>query len=63
MMAEKDVLFNIDAFVDELATYVCPEGDSGQVSKFQRWEHVGRRALAKSRRVPVPNFMYISLVP
>ncbi|KAG2749906.1 hypothetical protein P692DRAFT_201865114 [Suillus brevipes Sb2] len=48
-MTDYDVPFSIDDFVDRLVTHVSsPRG----------WEHVGQRALSRSRRVAVPNFMY-----
>lgn len=52
-MLEHDTPFNIDDFVDKLVPVV---------STTQGWEVIGWRALARSKRVPIATFMYVSLV-
>jgi hypothetical protein len=50
-MAEHDVPFSIDSFIDKLLPHVSASGG---------WEQVGLRAVARSRRVPVPSFMCVA---
>lgn len=49
-MTECDVPFSVDDLVDKLLPHVSTRG----------WEFIGRRALARSKRVAVPTFMYVA---
>jgi hypothetical protein len=60
-MSTDDVPFSIDAFIDKLASYVNRESGNGTLPNARGWEYVGSKALAKSRRVPVPSMMYVTL--
>lgn len=62
IMAEEDITFSIDSFVNSLASYMGPAQDYGVTSSLRGWEIIGQRALARSRRVPVPVFMCVALV-
>ena len=64
--------FDIDDFVSKLITFMGgrqqfedEDGDEMEVEEGALdWDKIGRKALAKSRRVPVTGFMYLpSTVP
>jgi hypothetical protein len=55
--------FNVDDFVSTLQAFIKDDMDDNEADAPQSrlghhpWEKLGLRALAKSRRVPVPHFM------
>lgn len=60
--------FDVDDFVSKLISYMGgrqrfedEEGDEMEVVNGDAldWDKIGRKALAKSRRVPVTGFMYL----
>lgn len=60
--------FDMDDFVSKLISYMGgrrrfedDEGDEMEVAEDGAldWDKIGRKALAKSRRVPVTGFMYL----
>lgn len=61
--------FDMDDFVSKLISYMGgrqrfedEEGEDMEVAEDGAldWDKIGRKALAKSRRVPVTGFMYLS---
>ncbi|KAG1765733.1 Nse4 C-terminal-domain-containing protein [Suillus placidus] len=57
-MAADNDSFSLEEFVDKLVAHVHAEQDSDEYPSMRGWEDIGRRALARSRRAPVPKFLY-----
>ena len=64
--------FDIDEFVAKLVTFMGGKrsiGDDGEVDDgldaddYLEWDLIGRKALAKSRRVPAMTFMFVYTNP
>ena len=55
--------FDVDDFVAKLLSYMGGTGgvDDGQDAAPLDWEKIGRKAMAKSRRVPAMDFMYVTI--